>query len=73
MCTKSAPVCSPSWDKSWFHLNRVANMRHTLWAEKAVGVVFNLKNGSDLATHFKQALYNTNPLNSLRQEQVMPS
>ena len=44
-----------------------------LRAEKAVGFVFNLKNGSDSDTHFKQALYNTNPLNSLRQEQVMPS
>ena len=33
-----------------------------LRAEKAVGFVFNLKNGSDSDTHFKQALYNTNPL-----------
>lgn len=48
-------------------------MRRMLRAEKAVGFVFNLKNGSDSDTHFKQALYNTNPLNSLRQEQVMPS
>lgn len=48
-------------------------MRRMRRAEKAVGFVFNLKNSSDLDTHFKQALYNTNPLNSLRQEQVMPS
>lgn len=73
LCTKSSPACPPSWDKSWFHLNRVANRRHTRNAVKAMGFVFNLKNCSDLATHFKQALYNTNPLNSLRQEQVMPS
>lgn len=48
-------------------------MRHTLRVAKAIGFVFNLKNDSDLATHFTQALYNTNPLNLLRQEQVMPS
>lgn len=48
-------------------------MRHTLSVAKAIGFVSNLKNDSDLATHFKQALYNTHPWNLLGQEQVMPS
>lgn len=56
-----------------FHLNRVANRRHTLRVAKAMRFVSNLKNGTDLAAHFKQALYNIHPLNLLRQEQVMPS
>lgn len=56
-----------------FHLNRVADTRHTLSVAKAMGFVSNLKNDSDLATHFKQALDNTHPWNLLRQEQVMPS
>lgn len=56
-----------------FHLNRVANRRHTLSVAKAMGFVSNVKNDSELATHFKQALYNTHPLNLLRQEQATPS